>query len=155
MATIAKLQKSISDSEDGPKLPPAKEETLWLNLFRRAVSCRCLCARLKTPETRDLSLMQDLDKIDETFQFTFRELAKIKAELVVCQSETMTPELLSLSFILDPENLKPIMPMHIRSLIVNSAQVHGEGQLCPGPHQEAEAHLIFLVKLFWSFCTRM
>ena len=39
MTTIAKLQKSISDSEDGPRLPPPKEETLWLELykFRQAV----------------------------------------------------------------------------------------------------------------------
>ncbi|CAE7334655.1 PEG3 [Symbiodinium sp. CCMP2592] len=60
MASIAKLQKTISDSEDGPKLPPAKAD-----------------------------LMKDLDRIDKSFQDAFNELAKVKAELMICESETM------------------------------------------------------------------
>ncbi|CAE7633128.1 unnamed protein product [Symbiodinium sp. CCMP2592] len=40
--------------------------------------------------------MKDLDRIDKSFQDAFNELAKVKAELMICESETMTPELLRL-----------------------------------------------------------
>ena len=42
--------------------------------------------------------MKDLDRIDQSFQNAYGELAKVMAELVACRSETMTPELLRLSY---------------------------------------------------------
>ena len=92
MATISKLQKQISDSEENDVLPPAKEEPLSLYVS----SCRLHCPLLKTLY---LSLMKDLDAIDTCFQHAYTELAGVKAELMVCQTEVLNPQLLRLLYL--------------------------------------------------------
>ena len=92
MATISKLQKQISDSEENDVLPPAKAEPLSLYVS----SCRLHCPLLKTLY---LSLMKDLDAIDTCFQQAYTELAGVKAELMVCQTEVLNPQLLRLLYL--------------------------------------------------------
>ena len=52
--------------------------------------------------------MTDLDSIDKSFEKAFAELAGVKAELMVGQTDILTPELLRLAFLHDdPYKPKP------------------------------------------------